>query len=374
MTRSSRVQELIQGTLRLLERYATIGLGKEREYFLENLSMLIASGMTIPAALNSIATELKTARMKKIVSVMEGDVEAGQPLWKALERTALFPDHVISLLRLGEASGNLTSNLNVVALEQSKSRVFKSKLRSAMMYPVFVLVLTGVVGIGIAWFILPKLSVVFSQLNITLPLITKILIFIGIMLGEYGGIIIPVFIFLITIALYFFFLAPKTRHIGQNILLAFPGIHDLLRDVELARFGYLLGTLLKANVLITDALTAVVHATELQRYQQLYQHLHDSIDNGNTFQESFRLYKNAQRLIPLPIQRLITSGEQSGTLAESLINIGQTHEIKADTLTKNLAVILEPVMLVIVWFGVVGVALAVILPIYSLIGDFGSGT
>ena len=81
-------------------------------------------------------------------------------------------------------------------------------------------------------------------------------------------------------------------------------------------------------------------------------------------------FKNTNRLIPAPIQQLIVAGEQSGLLTETLTKIGQMFENKADASTKNLTTILEPILLVIVWLGVVAVALAVVLPIYSLIGGF----
>ena len=93
-----------------------------------------------------------------------------------------------------------------------------------------------------------------------------------------------------------------------------------------------------------------------------------SIEMGNSFQKSFVSYPKVDKLIPPPMQQLIFSGEQSGNLNKTLIKIGQVLEEKSDTTTKNLTIIMEPILLVIVWAGVVGVAFAVILPIYSLVG------
>jgi type II secretory pathway component PulF len=104
------------------------------------------------------------------------------------------------------------------------------------------------------------------------------------------------------------------------------------------------------------------------RYKKFYQHLHDAIDMGNSFEKSFALYKDIDKLVPQPIQQLIISGEQSGNLNKTLIKVGQVLEAKSDTTTKNLTIIMEPILLVIVWAGVVSVAFAVILPIYSLVG------
>ncbi len=350
--------------------YFTFGLGKERNYFVENLSMLISGGMPIIAAFDSIAAEMRSRRIKNIIANIKLDIESGSPLWRTLGSSKLFPEHAVSLIRLGEESGKLIENLKVVAIEQEKDRVLKSKLRSAMIYPIFVLSLTVIIGVGIAWFILPKLATVFSQLKIALPFITKVLIGIGIFLGHYGQYAIPAFIAIMAVLFFLLFSFSKTKFIGQFILSSSPGIKGLIKEIEIARFGYLLGTLLEAGLPITQALDSLASATEIPQYKKFYRHLRDSVADGNSIQKSFVAFKHINRLIPAPIQQLIVAGEKSGTLSSTLRKIGETYEVKADTSTKNLTIILEPILLVVVWLGVLAVAFAVILPIYSLIGGF----
>ena len=349
---------------------STFALGRERDYFVENLSMLISGGMPIMSALTAIGEEMRSRRMKNVIATIQSDIESGSPLWRTLSATNLFPDHAVSLIRLGEESGKLTEKLTVVAIEQEKERVFKSKLRSAMMYPLFVLSLTAIIGVGIAWFILPKLAVVFAQLKIPLPLVTKVLIGSGTFLGRYGASVVPAAIFILAAVFFFVFSFSKTKFIGQFILFSSPGIKRLIKEVEVARFGYLLGTLLEAGLPITSALDSLASATEIAPYRALYRHLSDSVRDGNSIQKSFASFPRINRLVPAPMQQLIVAGERSGTLSGTLLKIGQMFEGKADTSTKNLTVILEPILLVVVWVGVVAVALAVILPIYSLIGGF----
>lgn len=350
--------------------FSTLGLGHDRDYFLENLSILATSGMAVLEALDAVRTDIRSRRMQRVIGAIREDIESGSPLWRALDRARLFPLLAISLVRVGEESGTLSENLRVVSLQLEKDRVFRAKLRSAMMYPVFVLVLTIVVGVGIAWFILPRLAQVFVQLDVELPLITQVLIFIGLFLGAHGTVVIPAFALACGILSYLFFVREKTKAIGQSMLFAIPGVRRLIQEVELARFGYLLGTLLKAGLPVTHALRSLGEATSVPRYRALALYLEQSIDDGNSFQKSFTAYRHVRRLIPSPIQQLIITGEQSGNLPETLLKIGQTYELKSDTTTKDLTVILEPILLVIVWLGVVGVALAVILPIYGLVGNF----
>ncbi|QQS15533.1 MAG: type II secretion system F family protein [Candidatus Moraniibacteriota bacterium] len=348
--------------------FATVGLGKELDYLVENLSMLVSAGMPVSSALDAIAEETQSHRMKRAILSMRTDIESGLTLWAALERSGLFREHVVSLVRIGEESGRLVENLKVVSVEEEKDRLFRSKLRSAMTYPIFVLLVTAVVGIGIAWFILPKLALVFSQLKIALPWITKALISVGVFLNASGWKVLPAGSIVIAVLFYFAFFFPKTKVIGQYFLLFIPGVKQLISEVEMARFGFLLGTLLSAGIPVVKSLDSLVRATDSVPYRKLFLYLRNSIEAGNSFQKSFALLRRGDRRISRPIQQLIVAAERSGNLPETFLKIGSTYEGKADATTKNLTVILEPILLVLVWLGVVGVALAVILPIYSLVG------
>ncbi len=349
--------------------YLNFGTGGEREYLIENLSMLLSSGLTIITALESIKKGIRSKTLRKIVEGMEEDIEGGSPLWKALENSKLFPRFAISLIQVGEKSGKLNQNLQVIALQLQKQKEFRSHLTSAMLYPVFVFALTAIIGIGIAWFILPNLARVFSELKIELPLITKVLIWVGNFLGEYGGIAIPLLIALISIFIYIIFIKDTTKFIGQIILFKIPAVKRLIQEVEVSRIGYILGTLLDSGLPIIESLRSLADATDFYQYRKFYLHLEKGIEEGNSFQTSFTNYSSLPSLIPPPVQSLIISAEKSGKLPNTLISIGSRFETKLDITTKNITVLLEPILLVIVWLGVVAVALAVILPLYSLIGN-----
>ncbi|MDQ5962389.1 MAG: hypothetical protein QG653_196 [Patescibacteria group bacterium] len=348
--------------------FDTFGLTKERDQFIENLSMLVLSGMPIVSALSAITRDTKNAQMKKILEGILLELEGGSPLWRSFDRTGLFKGYTISLLRIGEESGKFAENLKVVSLEQEKERNLHSKVKSALMYPVFVLVLVIVIGLGISWFILPKLAKIFDDLKLDLPFVTKVLIGFGLFLQKNGLWFVPLGLFLGFLIIYVIFINQKTKFLGEAFLYSIPGIKTLLMEVEVARFGYLLGTLLEAGLPIIKAIDSLIGASDSFRYKKFYTHLKDSIEMGNSFQKSFASYSKTEKIVPQPIQQLIFSGEQSGNLTKTLIKIGQVLEEKSDTTTKNLTIIMEPILLVIVWAGVVAVAFAVILPIYSLVG------
>jgi len=350
--------------------FARLLVGNDKANFIENLSMLISSGAGVKEILDSLEEEARSGAMKKIIQTMRGDIESGFPLWNVLERSHLFPAHAISLIRLGEESGNLDENLQIVSEQIAKDKEFRSKLRSAMMYPVFVLGLTGFVGVGIAWFILPKLSAVFGQMDIELPKITSMLIGAGAFLEDYGNIAVPSFVAIFIILFFITIYIPVIRNGVRSFFFVLPGIGSFLQQVEVARFTYLLGILLKAGMPVVEAISSVEQATQFSKYKKFIHHISTNIEDGKSFRECFTSYKGAKKLIPTPVQQYIVAGERSGNLSQSLLRVSERYEVKVDTGAKNLATMLEPILLVIVWLGVVAVALAVILPIYSLVGQF----
>ncbi len=347
---------------------------EDKQYFMENLSMLLSSGIDILSALDAIKDGVKTGYMKKIIDHIKLDMDNGIPIWKALDQTKLFSSHIIALFRIGEESGRLPQNLKIIHLQQQKERNFKSRLRSAMLYPVLVLGLTVCVGLGIGWFILPRLSVVFDQLNLDLPVVTRFLMSIGDFLKVHGSWIVPGTIASLGIMLYFIFVFPKTRFIGQGILFRLPLIKPLIQEVELARFGSIFGSLLQAGIPIIESLKSLGSVTTFQRYQKFYQYIQEGVNEGDSFQKIFKGLPSSTEYIPLSIQQMITSGEKSGNLPDILLEIGDIFEEKTENSTKNLTVILEPLLLIIVWGGVISVALSVILPIYNLVGNINNAT
>lgn len=341
----------------------------EKQYLLDNLGMMLNAGIALPAIMDTLTSETRSSRMRRITLEMKRQVEDGTPLWKALSAARLFPPYIISLIRIGEESGRLPANMGVVAIEQEKQRLFRSQLRTALMYPLFVLVMTVVVGTGTAWFILPKLAVTFSQLSIDLPPTTKLLIGAGLALQAHGLIIVPSLLLGLALAVYLLFFAPPTRTAGQVLLRRVPGVGRLMREVELARMGFLLGTLFEAGMTATTALSSLARASETKRFRQLYEHMESSVAEGNSLKKSFELYPASRAIIPPHLQQLIAAAEQSGKLAETFSHIGASYEAKANLTSKNLSSLIEPFLLVVVWAGVLFVAVSVMLPVYQLTGS-----
>lgn len=344
-------------------------VGSERFYFIQNFAILLSSGVDIMASLEGVKEQVRTKPMKRIISRIQMDIGDGSTIWLALQQTKMFPEHVVSLMRIGEESGRLTQNLKVIVEQQEKEQSFRSKVKSAAMYPMFVFGMAIIVAGGIAWFILPRLTGVFTQLKIDLPPITKALIAISVFFAEHGDIAIPGGILGIFLIMYLLFFYKRTRKIGQWLLFHTPGIKRLIQELQLSRFGYITGSLLEGGVPIDKSLHSLTAATGFSAYHKFFKSITERVEQGDSFQQAFASYKGVKKLVPAPMQQIIFAGEHSGHLPESFMQIGSIYEDKIETTTKNLSTIIEPILLIVVWLGVVGVALAVILPIYSLIGS-----
>lgn len=348
------------------------GLSKDKEFFSENLSLLISSGTPLIESLRTIKIGVKTKVMKNIIDYIIDKVNNGVPLWRALMDTKKFSSNIISLVKIGEETGRLSENLNVIAVQEEKNRLFTSKLRSAMAYPVLIFIIASIVALLIAWFILPRLSTVFSQMDVELPFLTQMLINLGNFLQEYGTFVVPLILILLFTGTFFVFVYKKTNFIGYYILLKTPIIKNLIMQIEVARFSFLFGTLLKSGIPILHSVESLQKTSNIDFYKNYYKYLGQSINAGRSIESTFKDYKNSTNVLPVQVQQMIITGEKSGSLPDVLLKVSDIYEGKLDNTTKNLTVILEPILLVVVWLGVIFIALAVIMPIYSLIGGFNS--
>ncbi|HSX18139.1 MAG TPA: type II secretion system F family protein [Candidatus Saccharimonadales bacterium] len=362
-----RKNKVIKGLSKLLSKGSKIS-SKDREYFTSNLAYMLKAGVTPSQSLDSLRSTSKSKPLNKAIEQVLRDIDEGSPIWKAFERAKIVPKETLMLVRIGEQSGKLAENLRLAARQEEKQRIFRSKVTSALLYPAFVIGVTFIVAIGVAWFLLPRLAVTFDQLGYKLPLISRIIIGFGLFLQHYGLIFITTLILALVILAYSVSSMPKIHRAAQKMLLRLPGVSKLVKEIEIARFGYMLGSLLQANIAVTESLKLLHGATSAPAYKDLYTYLSHSFENGYNFQSAFAKYKQTPKLIPPPVQQMVIAGERSGALAESLMDVGQVYEEKADATTRNLETVLEPILLILVWAGVLVVAIAVILPIYSLVG------
>ena len=355
---------------RLWWSFRRLGIRQDVYIMLGNLTSLLSSGISVLEAISVLQEDTASRRMRKVLKTTYARLEQGSSLSDALEESHILSPRIYTLLEIGEQSGNLVANLELANLQNEKESMFRSKVRSSLLYAVTVGIVAIAVMLATSLFALPRLADFYEEIDAELPLITVVLINIGHFLAAYGHVFLPLAILNVLVLLYFLFSFPKTRFIGHTILFRLPLIKRLLIQSEVSRFGFLLGTELRAGIPIVRALGDMPSTTTFKNYKKLYVHLQHEINRGQTLRQSFDSYKNVRKLIPAQAISIISSGERSGTLADALLRVGTIYEQKILVTTKNIPTILEPLIIVVLGLFVAAVAFATTLPIYSLVDTF----
>lgn len=358
------------GLQRFFAGLSHFGLGKERMHFIQNMATMLNAGLPLIDSLKTLQLETRSKPMRKLLQQILDAVENGSPLWRAMEAQNFFSLHALALIRIGEEAGNLAQNVEYLAQQEEKDHELKSKVKMAMIYPTIVMMIMFVIVIGLGWFVLPNLIGVLYSLNVELPFITRMVILFTNMFTQYGAIVVPssigFFIFMIILAKY-----TPLRGAFQWVMFRIPGIGALATDATIARFGVILGGLLKAGVPVIEAMQSLVEVTPIVSYRKLYTRLLERISIGDSFSKSFGTIKGSQKLLPPSVQQLVITGEKSGALADIMLKIADIYDKKASETAQKLPVILEPMLLLVIG-GLVGtIAFAIIVPIYSIVGNVG---
>ncbi|HRH93066.1 MAG TPA: type II secretion system F family protein [Candidatus Peribacteria bacterium] len=356
--------------MQALDSLNNIGMGKQKTAFIENLAILLNSGLSVVEALNTIMAETRSKPMKKILQKIVDEVESGIALWCAMDNQNFFSPYALALIRIGEEAGALSRNMEYLAVQQEKDRALKAKVQMAMIYPGIVLTLTAIITLGLAWFVLPQLVGILTSLNVELPLVTKIIIWVANFMKENGIIAVPSF-FAVSVLIACLCKYTSLRGPTEQFVFMVPGIGPLAKSATIARFGVILGSLLKAGVPLVESIRSMADVTDTVYYKKFYYKLADEVEVGETFASAFKKIKGTGTLLPLSVQQLISTGEKSGKLAEMLLRVADIYEKKAEEWAQKLPVILEPILLIFIG-GLVGtIAFAIIVPIYSLVGSVG---
>lgn len=346
------------------------GLGKERFTFVQNLATMLNAGLPLIDALKTLQVETRVRPMKKLIGRIVTLVENGSALWRAMEDQHFFSPHAIALIRIGEEAGNLAKNMEYLSAQQEKDQALKAKVTMAMIYPVIVLTIMFIIIIGLGMFVLPNLISVLFSLNVELPFTTRMVIAFTNFFTTYGATAVPAMLvgfLLLGILLKF----TPLKVVGQWMLFKIPGIGRLVREATIARFGVILGGLLQAGVPLVDALESLGSVTSVVSYKILYKKMLAHIVLGDSFSKCFKAIRHSERLLPVSVQQLVTTGEKSGSLADILLKVADIYEKKANNTAEKLPVILEPMLLLFIG-GLVGtIAFSIIVPIYSIVGNVG---
>lgn len=339
---------------------------KDIAVFTRQLATMMRAGVPLIQSFDIVArgsTNPRMTRMTRMLNDIRSDVETGTSLSAAFRKFPLYFDSLYcNLVEAGEAAGILEALLDRLAIYQEKTMAIKNKIRSAMIYPIAVLVVAFIVLAVIMIFVIPAFKDVFSSFGADLPAPTLIVIAMSEFFVDYWYLIFLV----IFGGAYVFFeswkRSPKMQRTMDRLLLRVPVFGDLVRKSSIARWTRTLSTMFAAGVPLVEALDSVGGASGNAVYKEATDQIQKDVSTGSALTTSMQ----TTGVFPVMVVQMCAIGEESGSLDQMLGKAAEFYEDEVDEAVKGLSSLLEPFIIVILGVLIGGIVVSMYLPIFKL--------
>lgn len=337
---------------------------KDRVLFARQFAVMMRAGLPIMSALRAIEEQTANKTLRITVGQISHDIQGGTNLSESFAKyPRVFPPVFASVTKVGERAGKLEEVLERLATQLEKDAELLGKVRSAMIYPAFVMSSLVVVIILIMLYVIPQLKVLFDDVALELPLITRLLLATSDLMGRYFGLVAILVIGLVIGVRLAIARSLKIARLFESIRLKIPIFGRLYRQMMMARFTHTLATLLGAGLPMIEAMKTTATTLNSPIYSQSLETMTKEVESG---QPISRLLV-ADKHFPPMIGHMAAIGEKSGNLDEILTTIAGFFDQEVEGLTRNLSALLEPILMIIMAVGVGLVVASVIVPIYNLV-------
>ncbi len=338
----------------------------EKIALISNLSTMLSAGIPILDAVTNLQEDAK-GNQKKVLDTLSEDLTQGHQVNYTFSKFPnIFDKVMVNVVRASETAGTLDITLQDLRENIKKQNEFNDKIKSAMMYPVFIITLFFLVLIMMLIVVIPKIATVFKSLKIPLPLPTQLMITVSdFMTKNTLTFLLGVGIFVLIL----FYLFTQKRNWLLNILFSLPGVSSLVKLIDVTQFTRSLYLLLNSGISIVQALALTEDIAMRKQTRKVIEDSKNMILGGKTFSEGLR---SAKGYFPIIMIKLVETGEKTGTLDKSLNDIAEYFDYEVSNKLKTLTALLEPIMLVGVGIAVGGMMVAIIGPIYGLISQVGN--
>jgi type IV pilus assembly protein PilC len=336
---------------------------KDIAIFTRQLATMMKAGVPLLQAFDIVARGSTNARMTKLLTDIRSDVETGTSLSAAFRKHPMHFDALYcNLVEAGEAGGILEALLDRLAIYQEKTMAIKSKIKSALMYPIAVIVVAFVVLTVIMLFVIPAFKEVFSSFGADLPAPTLFVIAVSEFFVSWWWLIFGV----IGIGGYFFFQtwkrSEKMQMVMDRLLLRVPVFGDLIHKSVIARWTRTLSTMFAAGVPLVEALDSVGGASGNAVYAQATEQIQRDVSTGAALTASM----TTTGVFPTMVLQMTAIGEESGSLDHMLAKAAEFYEDEVDEMVKGLSSLMEPIIIVILGTLIGGIVVSMYLPIFKL--------
>ena len=333
--------------------------------FTRQLSAMVGAGVPLLRSLTSLEKHAEDPVLKKILADVIKQVEGGSSLGDALAKhPETFNDIYVNMVRAGESAGILDDILKRLAAQQEKSASIRKKIRSAMAYPLVLIVITVLAFFGLMLFVIPQIGKILTDLggpDAELPGITLFMLAVSHIITSYWFIIIPGLIGLVFgVARYI--KTPRGKRQFDTLVLKIPGIKDIIKKVAIARFSRTFSALMGAGVAVLECLEVTSRAVGNTLYEEALKQAAKEVKNGKSLSSVIE----ANPLFPSIVAQMLAVGEETGQTDTVLVKVADFYEEEVDGAIEGISSIIEPVMIVIMGAMVGLIAASVMTPIAQL--------
>ena len=336
---------------------------KERLFFVQHLGIMLKAGISLSKALKTISDSSENKYFKSILSDIASQVEKGSGFSDSLRNyEKVFGEMFVGMIDAGELSGKLEEVLHELFIQMKKEHALISKVKGALTYPAVIVMAMLGIGTFMLVFIVPKITAMFDDLEAELPLPTKILITISDGLVNNG--VLSIIILVVSIIVIVKVLKThKGKFYFQLLLLKSPVIGPIIKKINLARFARNISSLLKTDIMIIKCFQITAGVLGNLHYRKALEEMAIQIKKGTNINEVAAHYP---KLFPPMVVQMIAIGEETGEIDSILMELAEFYEEEVDQIMNNLPAIIEPLLILGLGVGVGGVAVAIIMPMYSL--------
>ena len=335
---------------------------KDLVVFSRQLSTLVGARVPILQSLRILEVQVSSQGLVLVVRNLIADIESGQSLSLAMSRhPEVFGNVYISLVRSGEAAGTVSESLSYLADQLEKDYDLRSKVKSAMTYPGFVLSALVIVGVLMFKFVLPNLTSVLKEQGGELPMISRGLISFTDFFEVYWWLVILVLVGLV-IAVRSYIYTASGRYLWDKMKTKLPIIGPVLQKIYMARFSRNLATLVSGGIPIIQALKIISEVINNVVYRDILLVTAEQVTNGKAISDSLAKFDE----FPPLVTQMVRVGEQTAELDNIMVKLASFYEKEVDAQINTLSSLLEPIIMVILGLGVGLLVAGVLLPIYNL--------
>lgn len=326
------------------------------------LQSLAKSGVSIVEAINVTIDVCANKILRETLSELSKSVESGIVLSVALSKYSnIFPPLFIALVEVGENTGKLDESFSMIKKYLEKDLLTKRKIKSAVRYPLIVIIAVFFAVIIINVFVVPAFMGFFASFHAELPLATKILIFSSNLLTQHG-LVILLGLLVIIIGLYFKFKTPSGRFFLSKMVLKIPWVGGFLEKSIFSRFCRCFGMVLCANVPIIKGLLIVRNVVNNPVLNLKVNELSRAVERGESLMQAAR----ASKLFSPIVLQMLAVAERTGLLDVAFFEVADHYDMELDFEVKRMSEIIEPLLIIIISLMVLILALGVFLPMWDL--------